>query len=102
MRDERLLESAVLAPQASMGGKPLLTEPVEIAAAYLFYLSRNHPFLDGNKRTALATCLVFLRINGLRPKPDGPEWETLALDVAAGRLDREGTVARLKKQLPAE
>src|SRR5512136_2166367 len=65
LRDEALLESAVAAPQATMMGKPLITDPVELAAAYLFYLCRNHPFIDGNKRTALATCLVFLSENGL-------------------------------------
>ena len=53
LRDEALLESAVAAPQATMMGKPMFTEPLEIAAAYLFYLCRNHPFVDGNKRTAL-------------------------------------------------
>ena len=52
LRDEALLESAVAAPQATMMGKPMFTEPLEIAAAYLFYLCRNHPFVDGNKRTA--------------------------------------------------
>ena len=41
--------------------------PIEIAAAYFFYLCRNHPFVDGNKRTALAACLVFLEANGLLP-----------------------------------
>ncbi len=99
VRETALLESAVHAPQAGMGGTPLLTDPDDIAAAYLFYLCRNHAFLDGNKRTALATALVFLRLNapqsGLRPKPDGPEWEALVLDVATGRLDREKTAARL-------
>ncbi len=67
LREEALLESAVAAPQATMMGEPLFTHPVEIAAAYLFYLCRNHPFVDGNKRTALATCLVFLSENDLLP-----------------------------------
>ena len=67
LRDEALLESAVAAPQATMMGEPLFTDAVEVAAAYLFYLCRNHPFTDGNKRTALATCLVFLSKNRLLP-----------------------------------
>ncbi|NBS80189.1 Fic family protein, partial [bacterium] len=50
IRDEGLLDSAVAAPQATMMGKPMFKEPVEVAAAYLFYLCRNHPFIDGNKR----------------------------------------------------
>jgi len=99
LRDEALLESAVAAPQATMMGKPLITDPVELAAAYLFYLCRNHPFMDGNKRTALATCLVFLSENGLLPDEelDADAWERLTLDVAASRLDRRQTTARLRK-----
>jgi death-on-curing protein len=101
LREAALLESAVAAPQATWMGKPLFTDPVDIAAAYLFYLCRNHPFLDGNKRTALATCLVFLSENGLLPDEelDADAWEKLTLDVAASRLDREQTVARLRRLL---
>lgn len=101
LRDEALLESAVVAPQAMRMGEPLFTDPLEIAAAYLFYLWRNHPFVDGNKRTALAICLVFLSENGLLPdeKLDTDAWEALTLDVAASRLDREGTTQRLRKLL---
>jgi death-on-curing protein len=98
LRDETLLESAVAAPQATMMGEPLFAGTVEVAAAYLFYLCRNHPFVDGNKRTALATCLVFLSVNGLLPeeKLDVEAWERLTLDVAASRLDREQTTIRLR------
>ena len=86
-----------------MMGRPMFTDPVEIAAAYLFYLCRNHPFLDGNKRTALAACLVFLSENGLLPKEklDADAWESLTLDVAASRMDREQTAVRLRKLLAA-
>ena len=102
IRDMALLESAVAAPQASFGGQPLITDGVEIAAAYLFYLCRNHAFVDGNKRTALAACLVFLESNGLSPAPFEPArevdaWEALVLDVAASKLDREQTTARLRR-----
>lgn len=101
LRDEALLESAAAAPQATMLGKPLFTDPLEIAAAYLFYLCRNHPFVDGNKRTALATSLVFLSENDLLPneKLDANAWEELTLDVAASRIDREQTTKRLRKLL---
>lgn len=103
IRSEGLLESAVAAPQATMMGEPLLADPVEIAAAYLFYLCRNHPFVDGNKRVALATCLVFLGENDLLPNEhlDVDAWETLMLDVAASRLDRSQTTARLRQILPS-
>ncbi|MCX6924283.1 MAG: type II toxin-antitoxin system death-on-curing family toxin, partial [Verrucomicrobia bacterium] len=101
LRDEALLESAVAAPQATMMGEPLFTDPLELAAAYLFYLCRNHPFVDGNKRTALATCLVFLSENGLLTDEelDADAWEKLTLDLAASRLDRPQTTARLRKLL---
>ena len=101
IRDEGLLDSAVAAPQATMMGKPMFSQPVEVAAAYLFYLCRNHPFIDGNKRTALATCLVFLSENGYlsQEKLDVDAWEQLVLDVAASRIDREETTKRLGKVL---
>ena len=107
LRDRALLESAIAAPQASFGGAPLISDPVDIAAAYLFYLCRNHPFVDGNKRTALAACLVFLQANEMLPDPYLParhvnEWEALVLDVASSRLDREQTSARLKSLLQGE
>lgn len=54
-----LLESAVAAPQASFGGRSPYQDIAEVAAAYLFYLCKNHPFIDGNKRTALGACIVF-------------------------------------------
>ena len=101
IRDETLLESAVVAPQASMMGQPLISDPLEIAAAYLFYISRNHPFLDGNKRTALAACLVFLEKNGLLPDRKLPinVWEQFVLDVASSKISRDETTRRLRKLL---
>jgi death on curing protein len=97
IRDEALLVSAVFAPQSSFGGKSPYIDLIDIAAAYLFYLCRNHPFLDGNKRTALATAIVFLRLNGFDPAADSDEWERLVLDVAASKIDREQTTRRLRK-----
>ena len=101
IRDEALLESAVAAPQATMMGQPLISDPIEIAAAYLFYLCRNHAFIDGNKRTALAACLVFLESNNLlsHEKLPADEWEELMLDVAASKVDRDTTTRRLRKLL---
>jgi death-on-curing protein len=104
LRDAALLESAVAAPQASFGGEPLMKDGIEIAAAYLFYVCRNHPFVDGNKRAALAASLVFLDSNGLLRDPQAPSrdvgaWEALVLDVAASRLDRQQTTRRLRQLL---
>ena len=100
VRETALLESAVAAPQASFGGQSPYKDLAEEAAAYLFYLCRNHPFIDGNKRTALGACIVFLRLNGTEPKPDGPEWEDLALAVAASAIDRDEAIQRLRRLLP--
>jgi death-on-curing protein len=101
IRDETLLESAVAAPQASMMGQPLISDPLEIAAAYLFYICRNHPFLDGNKRTALAACLVFLEENDLLLNTKLPvnDWEQFILDVASSKITRDETTRRLRKLL---
>ena len=99
VRDENLLASAVLTPQSSFGGKSPYADIVEIAAAYLFYICKNHPFLDGNKRTAMMAAIVFLRLNGMEPLPDSTEWEKLMLDVAASKIDRATTTQRLRNLL---
>lgn len=98
LRDRGLLESAIAAPQATMFGEPVFKDGIEIAAAYLFYICRNHPFADGNKRTALATGLVFLTENELleNEELDADKWESLTLDVAASQLDRDQTTERLR------
>ena len=84
-----------------MMGQPLISDPIEIAAAYLFYICRNHPFVDGNKRTALASSLVFLEENQLLPDAKLPaeDWEVFVLDVAASKLDRATTTRRFRKLL---
>ncbi|MFZ4594745.1 MAG: type II toxin-antitoxin system death-on-curing family toxin [Verrucomicrobiaceae bacterium] len=99
MRSRELLESAVAAPQATMMGSPMISEPIEVTAAYLYYLCSNHAFVDGNKRVALATCLVFLSENGLLKNEslDVDEWENLTLAVAAGVLSRDEVTAKLRK-----
>ena len=100
VRDLALLESAVAAPQAILGGKSPYKDIIELAAAYLFYLCRNHPFIDGNKRTALGACIVFLRLNRIDPVPDNPAWEHLTLDVAASKIDRDTATSRLRELIP--
>jgi death-on-curing protein len=101
MRSRELLESAVAAPQATMMGAPLISDPIAIAAAYLYYLCGNHPFVDGNKRVALATCLVFLSENDLleNEELDADDWENLTLAVAASLLTRDQITETLRKLL---
>jgi len=101
VRSRELLESAVAAPQATMMGAPMISDPIEIAAAYLFYLCCNHAFVDGNKRVALATCLVFLSENGMLKNEslDVEDWENLTLAVAAGAMSRADVTMTLRKLL---
>ena len=99
VRDLALLESAVAAPQATFGGRSPFKDMTEVAASYLFYLCRNHPFIDGNKRTALGACIVFLRLNGIEPRGDGPEWEALTTAIAASAIDRDEATKRLREIL---
>ncbi len=100
VREPSLLESAVAAPQVTIGGYSPFADLAEVAAAYLFYLCRNHPFLDGNKRTALGACLVFLRLNGVEPKPDSAKWESLTFAIADARIDRDEATKQLRLLLP--
>ena len=99
LRDEALLDSAVAAPRATFGGSSLYVDTVAVSAAYLVSLCSNHPFVDGNKRTALGACLVHLQLNGYTPAPDGPMWEQLTLEVAQGLLTREEVTQRLRALL---
>ena len=99
IRNKGLLESAIAAPQATIFGEPVFQEGLEIAAAYLFYLCQNHPFVDGNKRVALATCLIFLSENGLLQNEDlnADVWARFTLDVASSKHDREGVTKKLRE-----
>ena len=98
LRDRALLESAVAAPKARFGGEPIISDVVELATAYLFYLCKNQPFVDGNKRTALASCLVFLSENSrLENKPlDVDAWEQFVLNVASSDLGRGSATVQLR------
>lgn len=99
IRDRGLLESAIGAVQATAFGNSVFADLTEIAAAYLFYLCRNHPFIDGNKRVGMTAAIVYLRLNGVEPAPDSDDWERLVLDVANSLLDRDATTARLRTLL---
>jgi death-on-curing protein len=88
VRDIGLLESALAMPAASFGGELVHTSVDEQAAAYLFYLVKNHPFVDGNKRTGLVAMLVFLGLNGRRLEASSDELTTVVLGVADGRLSK--------------
>ena len=87
--DLGLLQSALAMPQASFGQEWLHRDLYEMAAAYGFHLCQDHPFVDGNKRTALACALVFLELNGTSLKdPEGRLHQTI-MDIASGVMDKQ-------------
>ncbi|RJP30059.1 MAG: type II toxin-antitoxin system death-on-curing family toxin [Actinobacteria bacterium] len=88
IRDLDLLKSAMAMPQAGMGEEYFHADIIEMAAAYLFHIVRNHPFIDGNKRTEAVAALVFLALNGFEVEADEAEFERLVRKVAEGRTDK--------------
>jgi death-on-curing protein len=82
------MESALAQPQATFGGELLHPTLPEQAAAYLFHLVKNHPFVDGNKRTAFAVMVTFLRVNGYRLSLSNREAYDLVMQVAQGQVDK--------------
>ena len=97
LRDENALESALArAENKSNYGDP---DIAELAGAYMFGLARNHAFVDGNKRTALAAALAFLVINGYVPTADPGTLYTFVMNVAAGEIDETGAAAFLRDHI---
>ncbi|AZN98935.1 type II toxin-antitoxin system death-on-curing family toxin [Mesorhizobium sp. M9A.F.Ca.ET.002.03.1.2] len=91
IRDEGMLESALYRPQQrEIYGVPDLCE---LASAYLFGIAKNHPFIDGNKRTAFAATDLFLYFNGLSVEAEQADIIQLVLMVAAGDVDEVGAAA---------
>jgi death-on-curing protein len=84
VRDMGLLQSAVAMPQSGFGGEYAHEFPHGMAAAYLFHIALNHPFIDGNKRTALDVALLFLEANGYRLDADPVRVGDLVIALAAG------------------
>jgi death-on-curing protein len=88
IRDINLLKSAISQPPATFGGEYLHKNIYEMAAAYLFHITRNHPFIDGNKRSGAATAIVFLLLNGIELHADEVSFEKLVRSVAEGKTDK--------------
>jgi death on curing protein len=100
IRERSLLESALAQPQASFGGRLLHEDIFMMAAAYLFHLVKNHPFVDGNKRIGLATALVFLDINGVVIDRGTDVLFETTMAVTEGRMTKE-EVAEVLRRLGA-
>ncbi len=93
VRDLGLLESAIAQPQATFGGEFLHHDLLEMAAAYLFHIVQNHPFLDGNKRTGAVAALVFLDLNGVEvTAPKGSVYD-ITMSVATGQAGKAEVAA---------
>ena len=100
LRDEGLLESALDRPRNKWSYEN--AELPELAAAYAFAIARNHPFVDGNKRTSLLALYTFLGVNGI--DFDVPEADAAAmiLSLAAGEADEFGLTRWIRDNWPAE
>lgn len=96
LRDLGLLESAVLRPRSSFGGQDLYLDTFSKAAALLQSLLKNHPFVDGNKRTALTSAGIFLKINGYRLTNSHKEEVEFAIKVDNENLSLEQIANWLK------
>ena len=97
MRDPGLLESALAQPCVSFGGEYLHRGLFEMAAAYLYHIVQNHPFVDGNKRVGLESALAFLALNGVEIDAPDDDLESLVLAVASGQADKTQAAAFLDK-----
>lgn len=88
LKDEGLLRSAIAQPQSGFGKVPFHKNLYEMAAAYLFHIVRNHPFIDGNKRTGALVAAVFLEINGLLLTASNDDFEEVVMNTAKGLLSK--------------
>ena len=99
LRDAGLLEAALAMPQAGFGGQYFHEFPHEMGAAYLFHLVRNHAFINGNKRAALACAILFFKINRVTYSITEEEAVDLTLAAASGQADKGAVTAFFKRHL---
>ncbi len=86
LRSAEMLKSAIGMPSSTFSGEYLHPTIPEMAAAYLFHLVENHPFLDGNKRVGAMASLVFLDLNGYEFDATDEEFTDLVMRVASGKM----------------
>lgn len=91
--NEESLDSAIALPRQSFGGELFHPTIFDQAAAYLYYISKNHAFIDGNKRTALAAVNAFLPMNGYKLKMPKLLAYQMVIDVVTGRISKEDVSA---------
>lgn len=88
IRDIGLLESAIAQPEACFGGQFLHADVFEMAAAYLYHLVMNHPFVDGNKRVGLEAALIFLEVDDQRLNASDEELVDIVLKTTMGQVGK--------------
>jgi death-on-curing protein len=88
IRDIELLKSALGMPSVTFGGEFLHTDICQMAAAYLFHLTKNHPFVDGNKRVGVVAALVFLALNAFDFTAPEDELVEMVLAIVWGEMDK--------------
>ena len=98
LRDPGLLQSALDRPRNRFVYGEV--DLAALAAAYAFGIARNHPFVDGNKRTAFATMIVFLGLNDIAFAPVPAEATAVILSLAAGEIDDEGLTRWIRENWP--
>jgi len=101
IRDMGLLQSAVAMPEAGVAGTFAHGDLFEMAAAYLFHIARDHPFLDGNKRTGTAAALAFLDLNGIAIEAPTDSLVNMVERVARGELEKSGVAEFLRRHVSA-
>lgn len=99
VRDHGLLDAAVAMPRQQFGGAFLHEDLAAIAAAYLFHIAQNHPFIDGNKRAAVMSSLAFLRLNDVDLSMASQELEEITRRVASGELNKEALTQWMRTQI---
>jgi death on curing protein len=102
IRDEGLLESALSQPQATFFGELLHPTIHAQAAAYLYHMAKNHPFLDGNKRTAYGAMETFLRLNGYTIDLSNEQAYNMVVQVAQGEMSKEALSSLLGQHIKVQ
>jgi death-on-curing protein len=99
IRDEGLLESALSRPQNLLAYSESPPDMASLAAAYAYGIVKNHPFVDGNKRTAYVVTRTFLRLNGYDLQASSQEKYQIWIDLAVGKLSEEELAEWIRKRL---
>jgi death on curing protein len=97
LRDSGLLQSAMAMPQSMFGGVFLHEDLYQMAAAYLFHIVKNHPFVDGNKRAGAAAAIAFLDINSVEVRADQDDLAAFVLAVAEGKHEKAAIAEYLSR-----